>query len=201
MAPLTPFNAPLTLKVLHLISGNCDSRFRASNGMHCRTDLPAAEFTQNVLTMPSYFASRPLASARGGQAGTTCSYGDVPRHTPHAVPDRSQFSQQKWPTLLSLWVELSGGDARGERRPPAVKEQPQVGSTSVPLRDIPPPSRQFSVGIGTGATAWSRPKHTRRTSAHAADCDYARLRPRSCGRAQPRQGRASAPRPRRDARP
>ena len=150
IAPLTPFNAPLTLKVPHLISGNCYSRSRASNGMHYRTDLPAAEFTQRM--------SRPCRATsqvglwhlhRGGQAGDNVQLRRCP--SPHTPRCPRSFAIQ--PTKVGLlcsrsWVgfrvEMRGGSdapAGGKRRPklgrrlsPAGRRSPLIASESEAVR-------------------------------------------------------------------
>ena len=118
--------------------------------------------------------------------GTASSFGDVPSHTPHAVPGSSQSCQRNQRLPRSPWVGLrvdsrGGSDAPCGRKPrrkpgrrlsPAGRRSPlaAIRSWRMNLRDCIEP---------TGA---------RGTSAHAADCDCARSHPRSYGRARPRQG-------------
>jgi hypothetical protein len=124
--------------------------------------------------------------ANGDSEGTTFSFDDVPSHTPHGVPTRSQFGQQNRPRSAFSLGRPSGRDRRGERRPLRRKTSTQPRSTSVPWWDVAPPSKIAAEGAGSYDSA--KPFAARREPFLRAGGRHARSDLRSCGRAQRRPG-------------
>ena len=101
------------------------------------------------------YHDRPVSAAQRRQTirerdteGTASSFGDVPSHRPHAVPNHLRFRQQDRPCSVFALGRLSGRLTRGERRPLRSKTSTQAWSTSVPCGDVAPPRSNSQLEIG-----------------------------------------------------
>ena len=98
-------------------------------------------------------AQRRQTTRERDTEGTASSFGDVPSHTPHAVPGSLQSRQRNRAAAALSLGRPSGRLTRGERRPLRSKTSTKAWSTSVPCGDVAPPSQQFALGERTCATA------------------------------------------------
>jgi hypothetical protein len=100
--------------------------------------------------------------------GTASSFGDVPAHTPHAVPGSLQSRQRNQALPRDLWVGLRVDSRGGSDAPRGRKRRRKSGRRLSPAGTSLPPRRSSQLESGP-----ARPR-ARETSVHAADCDCAR---------------------------
>ena len=133
----------------------------------------------------------------GTTPGTRRGLGDVPTHTPDAVPAHSQFSQRnRCGSALALGRPL-GRETRGERRPLRGKKSTQSWSTSVPCgTSLPPRSSSRTESRHVAPPAIFKADQAVSTSATPVRPIGTTLAPNpgACGRAQQRQGFARSAR-------
>src|SRR5688572_19134343 len=96
--------------------------------------LPLAGQALHDCLYLAYNNDRPFES--GTPRGTASSFGDIPSHTPHAVPGSLQSRQRNRPATARSLGRLSGRPTGGERRPLRSKTSTQAWSTFVPCGDV-----------------------------------------------------------------
>ena len=111
-------------------------------------------------------AQRRLTIRERDTEGTASSFGDVPSHTPHAVPGSLQSGQRNQPLPRSLWVGLridsrGGSDAPGRRN-----RRSNSGRRLSPAGTSLPPRTNSQ--LENGRARWHDVGRSPRNAAHTA---------------------------------
>ena len=140
---------------------------------------------------------RPLSEKGTPRGQRPVAAVSLPRHPPLSPPIRGS-ANKTGPAPRSLWVGLRVEIRGGSDAPCGRKRRPKSGRRLSPAGRRSPLAAILSWRLDRRDCM--EPAEARRTSAHAADCDYARLRAaivRTCSAAS-RFRALRAPRPRRD---